>query len=178
MITSEQIEAQINDLRSEIDRRVAAVRATFAEAGELRSEADLLKRLLILRSKTDAESELISLVFVGYVRNESEAPKSLCALTWSGSREVPADPRIFVKREWRSLLPDGVLSYFSDLFADWKDRIRRDPAALISAISGLSVGPVRTAGETTVRKRQLPQLLNERLGDTSEYPVPALLDER
>lgn len=170
MITRAQIEAEIYELTSEIDRRIAAVRGIFAQVAELRSQTDLLKKLLALRSEVEPNAQLLSSIFVGFVRNETDAPTPICALTWSGSSELPEDMRIQFKREWRSLLPSDLLAYFSDLLADWMQRIRSDPAMLLAGIRELSVGPVRAMDETTVRSSELTRLLDDRLGDFDVYP--------
>lgn len=175
MISNEQIAAEIDELKAEIERRVTAVRGIFAQVAELRSEADLLKRLLVLRSRTDPDGELIDLLIVGSVCNEADEPSPICVFSWHGSMELPLDARIHVKRGWRSLLSEEVALYFSDLLADWKQRINNDPSALIAAIGELSVGPVRMLEETTVRKGQLAHLLSGRLGTFDVYPELTLV---
>jgi hypothetical protein len=169
MMTNEQIEAEINELRLEIERRVAVGRGVFAQVAELECEASILKRVLSQRSKVESKSELISLVFLGFVCGELCTPTLVCALTWAGSRDLPANIRIFVRRKWRTLLPDDILSYFSDLLEDWKLRIRSDPAVVVAGIEELSVGPVRATEESIIRKGHLLRALEEQLGDIEEY---------
>ena len=170
MITNEQIEAEIDELKAEIDRRVAAVKGIFAQVAELRSEADLLMKLLVLRSKANPDEELTSLQLVGLLCNPSDAPTPICALTWHGSKELPTDGRIYIRRDWRSLLNEDVGGYFSDLLADWRQRIKNEPSALIPSVAELSVGPVRILEEATVRTEQLSRLLSGRLGNFDVYP--------
>lgn len=170
MISNQQIEAEIDELKAEIDRRFTAVKGMFAQVAELRSQADLLTRLLALRSKAGSDDGMTSSQLVGLVCNSSDAPTPICALTWRGSKELPVDGRIYVRREWPSLLTEDVGRYFSDLLADWKQRIRNEPAALVLSVGELSVGPVQILEEVTVRTGQLSRLLAAQLGNFDAYP--------
>ncbi len=175
MITREQIEAEIAELTSEIHRRVAAVKGIFAEVDGLRAEAELLNKLLELRTQVESQADTVSLLLLGFVRQDGDEPTAFCAVTWSGPRDLPSDTRIFLKQEWQSLLPKEILPYFVKLSNDWKQLVQTRPASLLSMLRELSVGPLRTMEQATMRKDKAVQFIKEQLGDVEAFPGVVLV---
>lgn len=172
MLTTEQIESEIEELTREIDTRVAAVRGIFAEVGELRLQTDLLKRLLSMRANREAGEEAFSVMVIGVAGKEDDPLKAICAFCFAGMSESPRDLRFYLRRGWEALVADDLLTYTSDLVGDWRKRIRSDAPGLLAGIRELSMGPIQMMAETAARKSQLDRVLHERLGDFELAPGP------
>lgn len=165
MIARETLEAEVVALTSEVNRRISAVRGLFAEVAGLRGEIELLKRILNLRDQAHPQTDSVSVVLLGFVPDDGAEPTPFCAVTWSGSKEQPSEVRVLLKAGWRDLLPPSILDYFLDLSSDWRQSLPTRPAAIVSLISELSVGSLRTMHDTTLRESKAKDLIKERLGE-------------
>lgn len=126
---------------------------------------ELLQKILDLRDQTHPPTDLVSIILLGFVQEENEQPNAFCAVSWAGSKGQPSEVRILLKSGWQSLLPASILPYFIDLSEDWKQWVLTQPARILSLISELSVGPLRTMQETTMRKSEVAELITEKLGE-------------
>ena len=169
-ITNEQIEAEIRELTAEVDRIMSGVHEVFANAAKVRAQIEHLQKLLDLRIQPAHHSEMVSFILLGFAPREDEAPGALCAATWCGPASVPTDFRITVRCDWQRLLPIEASKYFSELLDDWKQRAETEPGAILSQISELSVGPIRTMDEGAVYKDKIARLMHQRLGDIIQFP--------
>lgn len=175
MILREQLQSEIAELNAEVNRRLAAVKGIFAEVAGLRAEADLLDRILELRNRNEPQPDLLSVLILGFVGTDQDEPDAFCAATWSGSLEMPAHTRILLKVGWRSQLPDPTLPYFLALSNEWREQIQTRPAALLSMLKELSVGPIRTMTETTIRSEKVMEYIKEWLGDSEPLPTLSMV---
>ena len=171
MISKETLEAEIAELKSEVNRRVSAVRGLFAEVAGLKTEIDLLNRIVAVR-EANSQSDTLSMILLGFAATETGEASALCAVTWSGSREQPSDLRILVKHGWQSALPEWVLQYFTDLLSDWRRLVQSQPSMVLSLINELSVGPLRVMQESKMGEEMVTALLREMLGEAD--PMPSL----
>lgn len=167
MIPRETLEAEIVELTSELDRRVSAVRGLFAEVAGLRTEIELLRRILTVRDQGLTQTETVSVIVLGVACAEHDGPSALCAVTWSQSKEQPSDVQVLLKVDWQSALPDWIQRYITDLSRDWKQLVQTRPARLLALISELSVGPLRTIRETEMSKGKVSQFIMETLGEAA-----------
>lgn len=175
MIHREQLESEIAELNAEVNRRLSAVRGIFAEVACIRAEAELLTRILELRNRIEPHVDLLSLIILGFVINDEDEPDAFCTATWSGPIEMPIDTRILLRIGWRSQIPDQILPYFLELSNEWRRLIQDQPATLLSLLKELSVGPIRTIEQTTLRSEKVMRYINERLGDTEPFPAPNIV---
>ena len=113
-----------------------------------------------------SRDDSISMVLLGFVESERDRPFSLCAAAWAGEPTEPAGLQMFVIRDWKTRLPREMHSYFSELLEDWKDLIRTRPAILLALIREISVGPICTLEEMRLRKADVSEILQLRIGDT------------
>lgn len=170
MITTEQIEAEIDRLGAEIQRRFTEVRGLFADVASLRTEAELFKKLLEIRIRSGPPAEWLSFLLLGYVRDETDQPTGLWAVTWTGQREAPSDLRLHLRRGWQAMVAADALSYFSNLVSDWEETIETSPAALLARLWELSVGPLRIIADGKTQKRDATAMLRDQFGDFETFP--------
>lgn len=172
MMTNERIASEIEALLEEAKKKLAAAKNALSEFTQLRVEAGCLERILRLRGATRTDSEPMSYGLIGSVWEEEDEdhPKPFCALTWAGTSDSPSCVEIFLKSDWRSAIPAEVVSYFDELRRDWEKLIVISPGTVVSAITDLSVGPIRTIARGTMAKEKLHALLAEKLGPTVRTP--------
>jgi hypothetical protein len=172
MITQEMLQAEIAELTSEVHRRLSALRGLFVEVAGVKAEIQLLQNLLDLREKTSPPTAWASAIVLGFAAADDDELCAFCAVIWSGPKEQPSEIKVLLKAGWRSLLPDWIRDYFIELSMEWKQLLENQPATLLSMISELSVGPLRTMQERRVRENTVTDLVRESLGEVE--PLPSL----
>lgn len=174
-ITNRQIENEIADLLAEADRKDASAKAMFMEAALLRTQVEHLRQVLALRKPAEHDPESASFVILGFAQGDEREPAALCAFTWTGPANAPADVRILLKSDWTRLVPVEAARYFRDLLNDWTQSVQSQPAMVIAMVMDLSVGPVRTMEHGSMHRNKIVHFVQERLGQVLHFPGVALV---